>query len=257
MIAHATYINKVTIRADFIYCFELDEALSLLLGNINNNSYYKVEEKNIGENETDYKEYAIYSNFALIGTISTETISNIKNSSEYINVLTFTFDKLKRYSDIIDNSSFLCLLQCCMLLNQRCIDFKLTEIDICLDAVCEQDHTIGMKIKDILIPNQTNCYNMAKITNVSRIFFDNDIRRLKFKVKLEEFNHMNANIQVLKEVTTLYDFFYYDYEEEITRVGIYLEDAQGELQKKEVLSLDMDAIDNFIGTLFFTYGNQY
>lgn len=252
MITYNTYIDKVTIRVDFDYIYEQEEALGLLLGNIINNPSYKIEGKNISKNETDYKEYSIYSNFTPVGTISTETISNINNSFEYIHVLTFTFDKLKRYSDITDNSSFLCLLHCCMLLNQRFIDFKLTEIDICLDAVCEQDHTLGMK----RISNQAKCSNMARIVNVSNHIFQNDIRRLKFKVNVEDFNHMNANVQVIQEATVLYDFFYFNYEEEITRLGIYLEDAQGNLKKKEVLNLDLDAIEIFIGTLFFTYGNQ-
>lgn len=255
MITHATYISGITIRASSNDGFDQDEALSVLIRRINNNPSYQIEQQNIGENETDYTEYLIYSNFTLIGSISTEMILNIENSSEYIDVLTLTFDKLKTYHDITDNSSFMCLLESCMVLNQHGIDFKLTEIDICLDGVCEQDHTIGMKIKDIPIYNTTNFYNMAKITNVSRIFFNNDIRRLKFKVKIEEFNHMNANIHVFKEITALYDFFYYDYEEEIIRLGIYLEDAEGELKKKEALSLDIDAIESFVGRLFF-YGHN-
>jgi len=258
MIEYTTEIDKIVTKVEFDFCFEQEEILNLLLANIAQTPSYIVEENNIGNYETDYKEYLIYYSNIPIGAISTETISNIYNSSEYKYLIMFTFNKLKRYIETTDNASLMCLMNCHILLNQRFIDFKLEKLVICLDSVCEPDHTLGMKIKKNY-NNQGNEYKRVRIESVSNQHFEYGIRRLKFELSLEEFNHMNANIHVIKEMDNLYDFFYYNYEEEIMKAenNLYSEHSKEEIYMKEILHLNMDVIENFIGTLFFSYGDRH
>lgn len=256
MIEYTTEIDKIVTKVEFDFCFEQEEILNILLANIAQTPSYTVEENNIGNYKIDYKEYLIYYNHIPIGAISTEVISNIYNSFEYKYLIMLTFDKLKRYNEATDNASLMCLMNCHILLNQRFIDFKLEKLVVCLDAVCEADHTLGMKIKENY--NQGNEYKRARIESVSNQLFEYGVRRLSFELSLEEFNHMNANIHVIKEVGNLYDFFYYNYEEEFLKAenNLYSEHGKEEINMKEILHLNMEAIESFIGTLFFSYGDR-
>ena len=253
---YTTEIDKVVIKVELDGYVEQMDTLNLLLGTIIIDTSLRVEEHYLGNSETDCKEYLIYSNSTntLLGSVATETIANIYNSFEDINVITLKFDKLKKYNEIADRASFMCLLNCCITLNQRFIDFYLTEVGICLDAVCAPDHTIGMKLKRSVL-NKAKKYEMAKVVGVSNQSLD-AVRRLGFTLSVEGFNHTNVNIQALQEATSPYDFFYYNYEDAFRKAeeNLYKEHNTEEINMKEMLTLNMAAIESFMGTLFFSYG---
>lgn len=254
---YTTEINKVVIKVEFDCYAEQVGILNLLLGTIIANTSLRIQEQYLGNSETDCKEYLIYSNSTntLLGSIATKTISNIYNSFEDINVITLKFDKLKRYK-IEDYASFICLQNCCIILNQHFIDFYLTELGICLDSVCVPDHTIGMKLKRSSL-NKAKQYEMAKVVGVSHQPLDT-VRRLGFTLSIEGFNHMNANIQALQDATAPYDFFCYNYEDAFRKAeeNLYKEHKTEEIKMKGMLNLNMSVIESFISTLFFTYGHN-
>ena len=256
MMKYTTEIDKVVIKIEFDCYAEQMGILNLLLGTIIANTSLRVQEQYLGNSETDCKEYFIYSNSTntLLGSIATKTIANIYNSFEDINVITLKFDKLKNYNDETDHASFMCLLNCCIILNQHFIDFYLTEIGICLDAVCAPDHTIGMKLKKNAL-NKAKQYEMAKVVGVSNKPLD-AVRSLNFTLSIEGFNHMNANIQALQDATAPYDFFCYNYEDAFRKEeeNLYKEHKTEEIKMKGILNLNMAVIESFISSLFFSYG---
>ena len=234
---YSTEIRKIVIKVETDYAREQAEALRVLVEEILSSPSYSVMEKSITNNGTDHKEYIIYYNLIPIGAITTKTVQSEENRFGCMHILILKFDRLSTYDETTDNASIMCLFHCAILLNQKFIPFELTEMEICLDAVCEPNHTLGMRVKNGSIVNQANKYTKGIIEDISNQLFHYDIRRLKYKLSLNDFNHLNANIEVFKETIGLYDFFYYNYEEEVIKSDI---------------CLDMNFIESFVGALFYT-----
>lgn len=135
---YSTEIDTVSIQ---IYCSSLDEQQGIsfmLIRAISEYNKVYIKRNKLGEQEILFNNRKIASIRLGINPIWNK-FTGIYEINYYIVV---TFAGLKSYSDAIDKLSYSCLLTTCGTLNTFNIEYKFTELDICLD--------INSKINNVL-----------------------------------------------------------------------------------------------------------
>ena len=141
-----TVIDTVKVQVDFDTALEQQEALNALIQTLTKTGTFYIQYKN----EVFQRDYFIYSHQTIIATITTGSYSERSHhivgylQKYYISV---KFAGLYRYNEKIDFISHYCLLKICAFFNTHNIAFKLTELDVCIDAECTFHHLLALCVK--------------------------------------------------------------------------------------------------------------
>lgn len=282
---HTTNIDTIGIQVDCNDAYKQREILDGLLGfTFRQNSIY-IEPKDylIGIN-TIRREHCIYLNNTTLATINTgifRTGSYIKNDYTMKYYISIKFAGLKTYNDILDKAANDYLLRICAYLNTKGITFKLTELDICIDAECAFENILAICTKrspktNYYKPTDDQTYTtttyIEKITKkkltkaVLRAYtydksdkehLDYPITRFEIKLQPKYFNKYGFSIKSIEKALDRYYVMYFeDTEEKYSKIAAY--NGYQTVRKREVKRLKLDEyrlffdigyIDNFINKL--------
>lgn len=159
-----TVIDTVKVQVDFDTALEQQEAVNTLIQTLATTGAFYIQDKK----DVFQRDYFIYSHQTVIATITTGS-SNERSRSivgciqkYYISV---KFAGLCRYNEKIDSISHYCLLKICAFFNDNNIAFKLTELDVCIDAECKFDNILALCVKK---SPKTDYYALSE----SQAYFD-------------------------------------------------------------------------------------
>lgn len=146
---YKTAIDTIGIQMDFNSANEQYSVMSELLDFLRNTGAYFLQNNSIPLNASvTYIDHAILANNTILAKIRTGFSQTVQGDTAvpkyYINI---TFAGLKRYNDLADKVSNDCLLKICAYCNTRCIRFKLTELDVCIDVDCAFEHLMAFCVK--------------------------------------------------------------------------------------------------------------
>lgn len=285
-----TAIDTIGIQIDCNNAHTQREILQSILGFImmTNSLYVDHKDYLVGINTTR-REYFIYSNKITVATINTGVFRSGSHDNNdyamkyYINI---KFAGLKKYNKTLDKASHNCLLMICAYLNTRGIGFKLTELDVCIDAECAYDNILAVCSKKSpkthyheLIDDQV----YATTTYIEKIVaqkrdkavlraytydkshkekLSNKITRFEVKLQPKYFNKYGFSIKAIEKALNRYHvMFFENTEEKYSKIEAY--DRYKRVQKRELKRLefndyrlyaDMGYIENFIN-LILTVNN--
>lgn len=142
-----TVIDTVKVQVDFSTTNEQQQALNTLLQALSTPNVFYIQQQ---KHDLFQRDYFIYSHQTIIATITTGSFNERSNTivgyiqKYYISV---KFAGLCRYNIKIDGISHYALLKICAFFNNYNIAFKLTELDVCIDAECEFYHVLALCVK--------------------------------------------------------------------------------------------------------------
>ncbi len=280
-----TAIDTIGIQIDCNNAYIQREILQSILGftMMTNSLYVDHKDYPVGMNTTR-REYFIYSNNITVATINTGVFragSHANNDYAMKYYINIKFAGLKKYNDVLDASSHNCLLMICAYLNTRGIVFKLTELDVCIDAECAYENILAVCTKKSpkthyheLIDDQV----YATTTYIEKIVaqkrdkavlraytydkshkekLSSKITRFEVKLQPKYFNKYGFSIKAIEKALNRYHvMFFENIEEKHSKIEAY--DRYKSVQKRELKRLkfnnyrlyaDMGYIETFINLI--------
>lgn len=282
---YKTEIDTIAIQIDCDYTEQQRILLHELLG-----FTLKLDSLYIGHKDSIYganmirREHYIYANNTTLATIKTGAFrtGNYRldnyEMKYYINI---KFAGLKTYNKRIDKVSHDYLLRICAFLNTRGIVFKLTELDVCIDAGCAFENILAICTKK---SPKTNYYTLNNpqmyatttyIEKMTKKKFDKAVLRAysydkckkeklnynltRFEIKLQAkyFSKYGFSLESIEKTLNRYHVMYFsnigDKEKIATRYSNYKTIRKREIKKLELnkyrLLPDMSYISKFINKL--------
>ena len=167
---HHTTIDTVKVQADFDNAFEQREALNVLIQTLTATGIFSIQQKDYLSNFKS--DFFIYSHQTTIASITTKLFNERINGTSSYAIKYYISVKLAglcRYNEKIDSISHYCLLKTCAFFNTNNIAFKLTELDVCIDAECEFHHLLALCVKKSPKTDYYNPSDMQAYTDTSYI----------------------------------------------------------------------------------------
>jgi len=281
---YKTEIDTITIQIDCDYAEQQREILDELLRFTTGVNLFIGHKDSIVGNNMLRREHYIYANNITVATINTGVfragsyIQGTYTMKYYINI---KFAGLKTYNEVLDRVSNDYLLRICAFLNTRGIVFKLTELDVCIDAESAFENILAICTKK---SPKTNYYSLtdkqtyATTTYVEKMIkkkFDKavlraytydkrykeklsyDLTRFEIKLQAKYFNKDGFSIEAIEKVLNRYHVMYFEsteYKKQIVdKYCTYQMVRKREIKKLKLnnyrLMPDMRYISNFINQL--------
>jgi len=242
-----TVIDTVRLQSDFNTALQQREVLDALISILAASGILYIQQKNYPTNAYSHffkRDYFIYSHSTTIATITTGSFSERINGlagytqKYYISV---KLAGLFRYDEKVDFISHYCLLKICAFFNTRNIAFKLSELDVCVDAECTFHHLLALCVKkspktDYYRPSDMQAYTnttyIEKIPSknlekaVLRAYtYDKSLKerlsrhitRFELKLQPKYFHKYNFDIASIEKALSRYYVMYFKNSYEKTR----------------------------------------
>ena len=258
-----TVIDTVKVQVDFDTALKQQEALNDLIQTLTKTGTFYIQYKN----EVFQRDYFIYSHQTIIATITTGAyIGRNYLIAGYLQkyYISVKFAGLCRYNEKIDSISHYCLLKICAFFNDNNIAFKLTELDVCIDAECQFDNILALCVKkspktDYYGLSESQAY--ADTTYIEKIplkridkavlrsyvynkshkeHLIQQITRFELKLQPRYFHKYGFEIEPIEKALNRYYVMYCNDGYEKNRLIEAYEKYQS-FYKREILKLDVDA----------------
>lgn len=147
---YETHIDTVALQIDCSDITMQQRVLNDLLMNIKSLGIYMASNNVLENKATDIVkvEYALYAYRSKICTINTGSFRTVDGGYYVIKYyISLKFAGLKSYNVMADKQSYDVLMHVCAYLNTQQIAFKITELDIALDAKVSFDHMLSICTK--------------------------------------------------------------------------------------------------------------
>lgn len=264
---YSTMIDTIKLQADFHTALEQREALEALLGTLSISGRLFIQQKNHPTNTNNLvfkRDYFIYAHGTMIATITTGAFNEQSHTIGYTKYyISVKLAGLCRYNEKIDSISHYCLLKTCAFFNSNNIAFKLTELDVCIDAECEFHHLLALCVKkspktDYYTPSDMQAYTdtsyIEKIPykklekSVLRAYMYNKshkerlsqkITRFELKLQPKYFNKYSFDIAQIEKALNRYYVMYFKDSDQRSHVIEAYEKYQV-FRKREIAKLGLD-----------------